>query len=361
MYMIGSPQMHEVVLTFESGRRMLIHAQWPGDGRRYLSKVSLGKYGVSGIKPMKSPVISHADFMNGGILLFEMSADSTQQAFKKPVREQSLQDIQALLLKTILDDDRSDSIPSFVRQPHENISPVFVKNPVIHGGSMAFVGTKSIQISCDQKNTKLYYTLDGKNPDANSNLYTIPLDIDTTTRVKVIAIDTKGNCSKMVTAQFQKSLHDWEVVLNTSFEPQYAGGGAQGLVDGIRGSTNWRMGNWQGYQKIPLDVVIDRRNADSVHSVKIGVLQDTRAWIVAPKRIVVYVSEDGKSFLPAGSISNLLPIEQLEPTRLEVLIPVLPQKARFVRVLAEQYGNLPNWHEGAGGETHIFVDEVEVF
>lgn len=361
LYMIGSPQMHEVVLTFESGRRMLIHAQWPGDGRRYLSKASLGKYGVSGIKPMKSPVISHADFMNGGILLFEMSNDSTSSAFKKPVREQSLEDMQALLLKDIENDDRSDSIPSFARQPRENTSPVLVKNPVIHGGSMAFVGTKSIQISCDQKNTKLYYTLDGKNPDANSNLYTIPLDIDTTTTVKVIAIDSKGNFSKVVTAQFQKSLHDWEVFLNTDFEPQYAGGGSQGLVDGIRGTTNWRMGNWQGYQKAPLDMVIDRRNSDSIQYVKIGVLQDTRAWIVAPKRIIVSVSEDGKQFKPVGSVSKLLPLEQLEPTRLDVVIPVHPTKARYVRVVAEQYGNLPKWHEGAGGDTHIFVDEVEVF
>jgi predicted alpha-1,2-mannosidase len=360
LYMIGSPQLHEVVLNFESGRVMQIHVQWPLDGRRYVSKVSLGKYGIKGIKPLKSPLISHADLMNGGILLFEMSKDSTASAYKKPVREQSLQQIQASLIQTTSREDRSDSIASFARQSKESVNPIFVKNPVIDGGSMAFVGKKSVQISCDQKNTKLHYTLDGSNPSANSKPYTNAFDIDTTTTVKVIAIDPNDNCSKVVTAVFYKSLHDWEVVLNTVFEPQYAGGGAQGLVDGIRGTTNWRMGNWQGYQKTALDMVIDRRHSDSIHYVKIGVLQDTRAWIVVPKRIVVSVSEDGKTFKPAGSVSNLLPIEQLEPTRLDVLIPVQPQKVRYVRVVAEQYGNLPDWHEGAGGDTHIFVDEVGV-
>lgn len=360
LYMIGSPQMHEVVLNFESGRVMQIHAQWPGEGRRYVSKVSLGKYGIAGIKAMKTPVISHADFMNGGIMLYEMSDDSTASAFKKPVREESLQNLHALLLRSISENDQSDSIVSFARQPRKSESQAFVKNPVIHGGSIAFNGTKSIQLTIDQKNTKLYYTLDGEQPSANSNLYTNPFEIDTSTTVKVIAIDSKGNFSKVVTAVFYKSLHDWAIRLNTSFEPQYAGGGAQGLIDGIRGNSNWRMGNWQGYQHVPMDVVIDRKSTDSISSVTVGILQDTRSWIIAPKTIQLFASVDGITFVPVGSSSRLLPIEQLESIRLDVVIPIEKQPVRYLRILATQYGKMPNWHEGAGGDTHIFVDEIDM-
>ncbi len=34
--------------------------------------------------------------------------------------------------------------------------------------------------------------------------------------------------------------------------------------------------------------------------------------------------------------------------------------ARFIRIKAVQYGNMPDWHTGAGGASHIFVDEIEI-
>lgn len=34
--------------------------------------------------------------------------------------------------------------------------------------------------------------------------------------------------------------------------------------------------------------------------------------------------------------------------------------ARYVRIKAIQYGKLPAWHLGAGGDTHIFVDEINI-
>lgn len=37
-----------------------------------------------------------------------------------------------------------------------------------------------------------------------------------------------------------------------------------------------------------------------------------------------------------------------------------PVVARYVRVRAVQYGKLPTWHEGAGGDTHLFIDEIEI-
>ena len=35
-------------------------------------------------------------------------------------------------------------------------------------------------------------------------------------------------------------------------------------------------------------------------------------------------------------------------------------KARYVKVKAYNYGKLPEWHQGAGGDAFIFVDEIEV-
>jgi hypothetical protein len=35
-------------------------------------------------------------------------------------------------------------------------------------------------------------------------------------------------------------------------------------------------------------------------------------------------------------------------------------KARYVKVFAKNYGLLPKWHLGAGGQARIFVDEISI-
>jgi hypothetical protein len=35
-----------------------------------------------------------------------------------------------------------------------------------------------------------------------------------------------------------------------------------------------------------------------------------------------------------------------------------PQSARYVRVKAYNYGRIPDWHPGNGGEAWIFIDEI---
>jgi hypothetical protein len=42
----------------------------------------------------------------------------------------------------------------------------------------------------------------------------------------------------------------------------------------------------------------------------------------------------------------------------EFLKSVAPVKARYVRVRAHNFGKIPSWHLGAGGDPWIFVDEI---
>ena len=154
--------------------------------------------------------------------------------------------------------------------------------------------------------------------------------------------------------------HDWAVKLNSDYEQMYDGGGGLGLIDGIRGDTNWRKGNWQGYQKNDLDVVIDLKIPTTISIVTAGFLQDTRAWIVAPKQMIVDVSDDGVHYQTVSDSKNFLAIEDLNPQVKNVSTTFTPTKTRYVRIKALQYGKLPAWHESPGGDTHLFVDEIEI-
>ena len=37
-----------------------------------------------------------------------------------------------------------------------------------------------------------------------------------------------------------------------------------------------------------------------------------------------------------------------------------PLKARYVKVVATNFGKCPSWHLGSGGDTWIFLDEISI-
>ena len=235
-----------------------------------------------------------------------------------------------------------------------------VLNPVIDGGSISFKETKTIQINSAQKDVTYYYTMDGSLPTALSKKYTNPIIVNESATIKAIAVNVLGEKSFITTARYKKAPHNWSIKLNTAYEQQYDGGGVNGLIDDLRGEVDWRKGNWQGYQKTDLDVVIDLQEMKTISKVSIGFLQDTRAWIVLPKQVIVEVSEDGKEFTKIYSGENFLPIDDLNAQVKNVTANFKTVSARYVRVRAIQFGKLPFWHEGAGGDTHIFADEIEI-
>jgi len=369
-YMIGSPQFNTAVITMENGRVFQIHTQYPDSSHIYIAKTTMGLYGKKGMYPLKEPMLLHSDLLNGGAILYDMSDKKCDKAFTRPVTPQSLKQTQLALMKTGYKKDSGTIWKSFQEYDETLAQQYFVVNPVIHGGSMGFRDTKEISMSCSQPNVRIYYSTNGEAPNEKMNLYTQPFTIDTGMTIKAIALDAEYNRSKVVTAIYQKRTNDWSVKLNTPFEPQYEGGGSDGLVDGIHGTTNWRMGNWQGYQLNNFDATIDLNELKEVQSVKLSFLQDVRAWIVMPSKLTIMTSVNGKDYKVAYMGDHYLPIEDLNP-QIKTIDANLylwsngqeaneDNKVRFIRIIANQYGKLPSWHEGAGGDTHIFVDEIEI-
>ena len=38
----------------------------------------------------------------------------------------------------------------------------------------------------------------------------------------------------------------------------------------------------------------------------------------------------------------------------------LKSSAKYIKIKAYNYGKLPPWHQGAGGDAFIFIDEINV-
>lgn len=322
-FIIGTPLFPSVIVNLENGKRFTIKAKGVTPDKFYIQSATLNN------NPFDKGYISYNDIIKGGTLQFDMSA--TAGSFAK-------------------NNNPSTAINA------ANI----VLSPVIEGGAISFKDSKTISITSYDNDVTYYYTTDGTAPGTGSIKYSGPFSIGNSDTVKAIAVNKKGEASFVTTARYMKSPNSWDIKLNTAYEQQYDGGGATGLIDGLRGDANWRKGNWQGYQKTDLDAVIDLQEIKTISMVTAGFLQDTRAWIIMPSSFTVSVSTDGKTFTQVYTGNNFLPIEDLtvQVKNIEAAFP--PVSARYVRIQAAQYGKLPAWHEGAGGDTHIFVDEIDI-
>jgi hypothetical protein len=77
-----------------------------------------------------------------------------------------------------------------------------------------------------------------------------------------------------------------------------------------------------------------------------------------PDRIEFETSADGVNFTRVAEIQPAFPQQEMNPIVKEFRQPIAPTKARYVRVRAFNFGKIPGWHPGAGGDPWIFVDEI---
>ena len=67
-----------------------------------------------------------------------------------------------------------------------------------------------------------------------------------------------------------------------------------------------------------------------------------------------------KTSIEYTRVKIFLPIEDVKVQKKQIIGQFNPIQAQYVRVKAIQYGKLPSWHSGAGGDSHIFIDEITI-
>jgi predicted alpha-1,2-mannosidase len=168
---------------------------------------------------------------------------------------------------------------------------------------------------------------------------------------------TSLNCM----GKFYKRPNNWTIKTRTPYNNQYTAGGPGALVDGMFGDADWRKGGWQGYWGQDLVAEIDLGQTKTINEFFGDFLQDQRAWIVLPKKVLFYTSEDGINYTLQGESGHDTPWQVMEAlTKTISFKPNTPIKARYVKVVAQNYGKLPAGHLSPGEDAYVFVDEIGV-
>ncbi len=142
---------------------------------------------------------------------------------------------------------------------------------------------------------------------------------------------------------------------------RYPGTGSFTLIDGLRGSIDFHDGLWQGWEGEDLEAVVDLGKPTAIGEIEMSALQVTRSWILLPRRVMMWLSDDGTSWRAVADLGHDVPAEREEPVihRFRQALPT-GASARYVKLRAINAGPLPAWHPGAGGKAWIFADELVV-
>ncbi|MEO6071127.1 MAG: discoidin domain-containing protein [Chitinophagaceae bacterium] len=169
----------------------------------------------------------------------------------------------------------------------------------------------------------------------------------------------RGIKSSVVTQTFYKVPTDRTITVLSEVHPMYTAGGKEALIDGIIGTINWKTGEWQSYFNKNFEAVIDLKKPRPVKYVGIHVLQDVSPWIIFPKEVEYWISNDGENYNQLVTVTNKIGSTEEGPV-VQTLGASVSATGRFIKIIAKNGGRLPTTHESAGSPSHIFIDEVIV-
>lgn len=232
--------------------------------------------------------------------------------------------------------------------------------PYVAKGTRSFREKQSIELGCLDPKAAIFYTLDGTEPSERSTRYTKAFELKNTATLKFVARRDEAN-SLTATAQFYKIPDNLRPHrYKARYSPQYTAGGDAGLVDGIRGGSDFRTGDWQGFEGQNLDFVIDLGKSQKIKRLSAGFFQDENAWIFFPSKVQFEISDDGERFTPLGEVVCDVAPEAKGSLQKDFSLKTEGAKGRYVRVVGVSLGQCPTGHKGAGYPCWVFADEVGV-
>ena len=228
--------------------------------------------------------------------------------------------------------------------------------PVIEAESKSFKD-KMIVTIVSQNNQRKYYSFTGKD---DFQEYKNPIEIDNSATIYAYSSNEDNEKSNTVSGTFSKKPNNYSITINSKYNRQYTAGGHDGIIDGIYGNENWKKGDWQGYQSQDFECVIDLKSKQKITQLSANFLQDSRSWILMPTKVEFYLSLDNINFDLVKTIENTLDPKENATKIIDFKGTINPTKAKYIKVKAYNFGRLPEWHQGFGGDAFIFIDEITV-
>jgi hypothetical protein len=231
---------------------------------------------------------------------------------------------------------------------------MIVPLPAIRGAKRTFRDSTIISLEAID-GAKILYSIN----NSDEKEYTKPIVIFDESTIKFKAIKD-GKESKSLEAKFYKIPKGRTITITNKWQEQYSAGGNDALIDGLKGTNNFRTGAWQGYYYEDLEAIIDLGEPMMLTKVKTNFIQDARSWIWMPEYVEYWGSNDGEYYFPLGKEEN--DIDKLDYYNTYIksfTASFYPKEIKYIKIFAKNHNICPKGHPGEGENGYIFADEIE--
>lgn len=157
---------------------------------------------------------------------------------------------------------------------------------------------------------------------------------------------------------FNKATGKKITITKTPNEKYPGQGGAFSLVNGVYSNKGLSYPDWLGWIGDDMEATIDFGKVTSFDSVKIHTVDQNGSWVYLPQYVEVLTSNDGNNFTSVGQ-SSTFERDTLTMGWINVVMP--KQSSRFIKLIAKNYGKIPDGKAGAGNKAWLFADEIQVY
>ena len=209
----------------------------------------------------------------------------------------------------------------------------------------------------------IYYTTDGSTPDKNSKRYTEPFAIERSCIVKAVCFeDNRETIVNEKYILYHKGMGHFRK-LNTvagNYRPEYSGGSEDALLNGAVGTNNYKDGNWQGFYGTDCDLELDFGKKEKLNSLKINFNTNPYDWILLPKKMSVFISNDGNNYTLFKTFEISEDVDTSKTNIVTKKFDISGLNSRYVRIVVETPGLIPEGLPGYNNPSWMFMDEIVV-
>ena len=242
--------------------------------------------------------------------------------------------------------------------------PLFFTPPLIQSKYERETDDFSVEISyAGSEPHQLYYTLDGTDPDVNSQFYKGTF-ITPATSSKTIKVRAANELilDKRIVQQtlFLSKAVKGAIISQTKADRNFSESSPPAVIDGIQASTNPNDVAWQGYRGKDIEVIIDLGKKQNFEVVKMHFLRIMDNGILLPEKVEFSFSNNGRKYK-----NEDIGFEK-EQTQVNLLkkIPfnstVKSRKARYIKITAKNPGPIPDEQKDVGRKSWMYLDEIIV-
>ena len=242
-----------------------------------------------------------------------------------------------------------------------------IARDVLDAGNKVFIQTTdnrqqtTVSLKTIFNDRPIYYTVDGSEPDKNSMVYSEPFAIERSCIVKAACYGDNGE--KIISEKYilyHKGMGHFRK-LNTvagNYRPEYSGGSEDALLNGAVGSMDYKDGNWQGFYGTDCDLELDFGKKEKLSSIKINFNTNPYDWILMPKTMKVLTSDDGVNYKEYKTFDIYEEVEKSKTTIVTRNLDVKGLSSRYLRIIIENPGIIPEGLPGYNNPSWMFMDEI---